>query len=122
MSDIRLCGAANLVAAILGEDPNKVKAKLGLPVPTCARCGEPSPVLSREGLCQRCYHDFIWIEVACDECGRLFRRRGSVVIFEISKRGYSHQFCNRICFARWMTKHRPPQIGCPGKRKHDYDL
>lgn len=104
------CGAADLLAAVFGEDTNNLRKRFGLPQtgvhPSCQQCGKPLSILiGKTGLCSACIRENAWIEVACSECGTLKKRRASEIISHTSRQGYEHFFCNRKCRGRWAGKH-----------------
>lgn len=103
------CGAADLLAAIFGEDPDVLRAKYHLPLkhvtlPKCPICNKD---VGKYGQCHRAHY----VTLACDECGELFERKEKVVIWKYkccypkAPLGYQHQFCNRQCLGRWAGKH-----------------
>ena len=127
------CGAADLLAAIFGEDADKVRAKFGLPLKRkCPICGS----YLRKGRCNRPHSTGRGrrVTIACDECGKHFERLEKRVIWEANHatslipEGKQHYFCNRKCYGKWFAKHygfqAHPENACyrGNPRHHDYDI
>lgn len=123
------CGAVSLLAAIFGEDPDKLKLRFGLPVKLrgrpqrfCESCGSLFSFTSSSQLCSACRT----IHLACAECGRLFSRRTKQVIYQFNKKGYQYTFCNRRCLGSYAARHygfiaHPENAKKGKKRKYDWD-
>lgn len=118
-----LCGSVRLLAAIFGENENRLLERYGLssrfPKQHCIQCGAIHKSKTTP-YCQKCNS---WIEVECDECGIHFKRLKSDLIAGISKQGYKHIFCSSQCNGRHAGKHygfavHPENSG--RKRKWDY--
>ncbi|MDD5510830.1 MAG: hypothetical protein PHI12_08470 [Dehalococcoidales bacterium] len=115
------CGAADLLAAVFGEDPDIIRAKYNLPLkypklPTCPICGKN---MTKAG----CRHRHL-IPVACDECGKITEWSERKVINKLTH-GQKIFFCNNTCFGRWAGKHygfavHPENTNGSSRRKHDY--
>lgn len=109
-----LCGAVSLLAAIFDEDLDRLKSAYGLPPAKprgnpCLNCGNPT--LNKSGFCSRKCHDgYSWITLACDECGRLFKRHQSEIISRTNRvhprtgKFQQRWFCSHPCSARWLVK------------------
>lgn len=100
-----LCGAVNLLASIFGVDSERLNARYGLPTlaQPCLTCGKPT--LKASGFCNRkCRSDYVWITVACDECGVLFKRRQGELAYGVGKRNYNHIYCSRKCFGKRLGR------------------
>ena len=112
-----ICGVANLLAAVYGQDPNIVKRHLGLPYRTqkACKCGIRLESQNKSGLCWKHWLESKRIEVACSGCGNLFERRAKEVIYSTNVRGYNHFFCNKKCKGRWLNKN----YGSPNIRRYN---
>ena len=87
MTDISLCGAVRLLAAIFGENADRLLEKYGLPTP-----------------------DKVWIDVACAQCGKLKRYRARDLIWRVNYpqrtgRPVEHFFCTKTCRSTWRGIH-----------------
>ena len=132
MGEIQLCKALNLIGAVfeLGTDRlNALKQHYSIPVPSRnCQCGAKLDVRNQTGFCRTCYCKSLYIDVSCDWCGNLFKRRAKELVYFISKQGYQHCFCNRQCLGRWVafhfgfTAHPENRRIEGGKRKWDWDM
>ncbi len=102
------CGYATLLADILEEDMDQVKRHFGFPVEHrvyCLYCGDRLPRSRQSEYCSpKCRNQSRYIDVACDQCGNLFKRLESQVVYHIGKHGYQHQFCTRSCLWKWFGR------------------
>ncbi|MDP2916744.1 MAG: hypothetical protein Q8O16_02310 [Dehalococcoidia bacterium] len=136
-----LCGIADLIAAIFGEDPDKVRRNVGAPpkyktmlCPACGTAFDPRHGLKHHnrkyelGLlyCSpECLRAARTIMVVCDECGKLFPRATFVVVKEAKQHPGKMFFCTRKCFGRYAGKHygwriHPENMG--RHKKYDKDM
>ena len=99
---------ARLLAAIKGNPVGPYWKRLGLPVHSCPQCGKEAlgdPKWKCFPCCSiTCQKQYDIIQVECEECGVLFPRRKSNLIYRIGKRGQKHTFCSRHCFGKWVAK------------------
>ncbi len=72
----------------------------------CEQCEGPIPSNPRRSkYCSRkCYSDSRHSMYVCDDCGKLFRRRISLVITH-EARGYQYKFCDRRCLGSYAGTH-----------------
>ena len=99
------CGAVSLLAAVFGRDVDQLKALYGLPTkrPLCPVCGNPIPIYNEIYCSIDCRKKDSWIELSCDICGILFKRRKSEIIcrtnhpWALTGKTQQHWFCSRRC-------------------------
>ena len=118
-----------LLAAIFGEDRDKLLGRKGLvqppPVKRCKSCG--AEVVGRRQGARYCF-ECAFIPLACDWCGAITLRKRSEMMGG-ARRGYAHAWCSRNHQARWWGAHHGfgvhPEHGALGMgnklgyRKHD---
>lgn len=133
---ISLCGAVDLLAAIFGEDSDKARQHYGLPLKRikrwCRNCGKLLVGDRKEFCSPKCYHEAHTVPLECSECGTIFYRRQSQVLYHLnhplSSNGKPQErfFCNKKCFGRWAGKnygfvaHPENVLGGGSPRKWDY--
>ncbi len=97
------CGAADLLATILGEDKNKLRKKFGLPRDTCIclECKQEfKPYRGKRVFCNaHCRWLYTHPQVECDWCHKLFRREKAQLCNSTMK--HTHYFCSKQCQGKW---------------------
>jgi len=75
----------------------------------CPRCGGQKNYEAK--WCKRCFSEMHWVDVDCDNCGKLKQVRVSRLIAiesgKWAKRGFGykgHFFCSRQCHGKWLAK------------------
>ena len=130
------CGVAQLLSEICGMPIDSVKQRLGLSaerIKLCLHCGKPvKPGHSFHN--KECRHEYHQIKLICPECGNIFTRPQSEILFKLnhpqSKNGkpVEHFFCSQKCLAIWAGKHygfaaHPENCGSGSRApKYDYDI
>ena len=123
------CSYANLLASIVGKDADQIKRQLDLPTGEryCLQCGEPT---HKKFCSPECQHKFYYIEVSCSQCGKLFEKRATELIWKVNHTQSSNNkpqqlcFCSPKCLGKWgginygFAAH--PENSCHPK-KWDYD-
>lgn len=130
-SKISDCGAARLLSAIFDIPIEQTLAKVGIIVPTCIDCGERLRGKLWEGRCRLCYLKSRWIEIECNYCLKLFKRRQSEIISHTGKHNQKHFFHNRQCLGHWLAKNygfgspretdKQRKVKGNNLRKHDWN-
>ena len=75
----------------------------------CLNCGR---VLPHTGGTQRkplycnhrCQHEYTFIKIACEECGKLVERSAKRLIWDKKHRNYNHRFCSYQCKGKWIGR------------------
>ncbi len=110
MTNITDCGAANLLGAIFGEDPNNIKRAMGIPTSDhpCPVCG----TFTRGKYCSvECSRRSCKVRVSCSECGTLFDKSVRALIYfsnkkhYLTQKPYQHFFCSAKCRGAYAGKH-----------------
>ena len=106
------CNYADLLGKVLHENPDAILKQLGiksrLAVPLCETCSKPlSKRADQKRFCSRpCYHARAWISVVCDQCGKIFKRRASLVIEHMKHSRYTDKglYCSRRCVGKVLGR------------------
>lgn len=102
------CGAVDLLAAIFCENRQLLRLKFGLPsrYTRCLNCGQPFlPEDDSNLFCSlKCRHEYLWIQRICCECGDLFYRVASQVIYKTEKKRQGMWFCSKKCQGKYLGK------------------
>jgi len=102
-----ICGMLDLVIALFPwMDKIELARRFGLNAYKCGYCGKfligklfCSQSHYRRWLRRECY-----IDVVCDNCGKLFRRRASVILCRVGREGNQHMYCSTKCVAEAKRK------------------
>jgi len=72
---------------------------------TCLNCGEDRG--GNKIFCSRkCFQDYHNVEVTCEWCGAIKKRKISEILHYDDNHTRSHTFCSRECFGSWLgTNH-----------------
>lgn len=134
------CNYAALLGAVFDVDPVAILEKQGLSTESfksrtmgrlCDECGaviagyRPEARAFCDRACQAkwTYRD-CRIDLACEECGELFKRRAAVVVELMGRRGQDHVWCSKRCHGLWLgrthgfTAH-PENTRLGGRRRRD---
>ena len=100
------CNYSDLIAKVLGRGEDEVRKELGLPLKHkyCLQCGNRLDSQHNYFCDHKCEHEYKWILVSCDGCGKLFTMRAQYLVFYTSTRGQKYFFCNRRCHGNWLGK------------------
>ena len=125
---VSICGAVDLLAAIFGEDKEKLRLRYGLPTKRklyrCLNCGKPTP--HREFCNQFCKHEYSFISLECPQCGRIFSYRGSEVIYRLNHvqtgngKVQERIFCSIRCRVKFYGFRAHPE-NAGRRRKWDWE-
>ena len=71
----------------------------------CQRCGDIISERQRKDYCSKCRYELHHVQIVCDQCGKLFWRKASLVlVYPNRKMEHNHFFCDRVCFGKWTGK------------------
>mgnify|MGYP001572798104 CR=1 FL=1 len=126
--EISICGACDLAAAILGQPPDALRLKFGIPLKGyyCRKCGKRLHHKPKGGYCRKCYPPMEVIPVSCSQCGDITYKPKYLIIHN-TKEGQQYFFCNRKCFGKWAGinygfKSHPKNIRGGERCKWDWDM
>lgn len=119
------CGVADLTAAILGINSQKLRYRLGLPS-KYRRCLNCDRLTLEKIYCSRqCFHEYSTIQVVCSQCGTLFPiRKSQLIPHRVKQRKTEEMFCSTQCYGKWTGIHHGFGIYPEHRkgRKWDYDI
>lgn len=102
MSELSICGAARLLAAIFGTTGHSVLRQWGiLERGFCCDCGQKLGAYAKSFYCQKCQVKRNLVSVECAQCHYLFERR----VCDVARKGNKHCFCSQRCLGKWAAEH-----------------
>ena len=137
--EVSICGAVDLLAVIFGEDRNALRQRYDLPLPkgfilclNCDKLMKHNSFNRYSHFCSKtCSNAYRWIPIECLECGKIFKRRQTEILYRFShsqlgnNKTQQQVFCSRRCLGKWAGHNygfavHPIKVGTG--RKWDYSL
>jgi hypothetical protein len=126
--DLKLCGAVKLFCAIKGYETAEVLLRFGI-IPAgykrCDYCGRLFDGYNHGVYCSpECNHKAKYTFIACDNCGKLFERLTTNLVWVTSRRGSKYAFCSKFCQGQYMGIHFGTKACVQNhyQRKYNYDM
>ena len=130
ISNVSICGAVDLLAAVYGKDKNLLRIAYGLPTTKpLYHCGNCNKITTNPyGWCSPvCRKTLSTITVICSECQQPFTINKSQLIARTKRNKIEQKYCSRKCHGRWTGRnygfgvHPEHKRGTP-KRKWNHEL
>ena len=82
-----------------GNIAHQVRLSCGLSIRHCKNCGIIT--LPNWDFCSReCQKAYKTLDLICDWCGAIFKRRQCVTIYRLNKQGFKHYYCSKRCVGK----------------------